>query len=234
MGEKMIGIFKSDENYNEEVKQYNVVDGFLAFGLFILLYVSYYFLGYLYQVKKIYLGELLNIALEIITIVTVKLRGQKISSVGITKYKLKKTVIVGCITGLLLLLTGSLIPGIIQGREWNSPLTILYKIFYFFIIIGFVEELVFRGFIQTRLHGLIQNEIAVTVVTGILFSLMHIPFQMALYNMKTFQYISNNTGTLLLLFFWHIVFAFLYKKFNSIVTGTLFHGFMDMCNGLFR
>ncbi|BCJ95818.1 hypothetical protein acsn021_33870 [Anaerocolumna cellulosilytica] len=234
MRDKIIRIFKSDENYNVEVKQYNSIDGMLAFGLFILLYVSYYFLGYLYQSKHIYLGELLNIVLALTTILIVKLRGQKISSVGVTKHKLKKTIVVGLITGALFLFTCSLIPGIIKGLEWNPPLTILYKIFYFFIIIGFVEELVFRGFIQTRLHGLIHNEMAVTVVTGILFSSMHIPFQMALYNMKTFQYISNNSITLFLLFFWHILFVFLYKKFNSIVTGTLFHGFMDMCNGLFR
>ncbi|ROR30398.1 hypothetical protein EDD66_10249 [Mobilisporobacter senegalensis] len=234
MKEKMSTIFRGNKNYYEEIKQYNMIDGILAIVLFLFHYVLYYFMGYLYLTRNIYLGEILNMTLVLITIWIVKLRKQKLSSIGITKYMLKQAIIMGCITGFLYLFFGAILPGIIQGRDWNSPLTILNKIFFFFIIIGFVEELIFRGFIQTRLHGLIHNEIGVTVIAGILFSLMHIPFQMALVGMSTFQYIYNNVITLLILIVWHIVFTFLYKKFNSIVTGTLFHGFMDMCSGLFR
>jgi CAAX amino terminal protease family. len=234
MKEKMAAIFKSDTNYYEAVKQYNAIDGILAIILYLLCYVSYYFMGYLYLTKKLYFGEAVNLLLAVITILFVKIRKQKLASVGITKYQLKKAVVLGCIIGFLYLFFGAMLPGVIQGREWNPPPTILYNLFFYLVIIGFVEELIFRGFIQTRLHGLIHNENAVTAAAGILFSLMHVPFQMALNNMNTFQYISANIMTLIILIFWHIVFAFLYKKYNSIVTGTLFHGFMDMCSGLFR
>jgi uncharacterized protein len=62
---------------------------------------------------------------------------------------------------------------------------------------------------------------------------MHIPFQMGVSHMNFLSYISNNFITLIFTFGWHIVFNFMYAKYNSIAAPTIFHTIMDWSNDLF-
>jgi len=63
--------------------------------------------------------------------------------------------------------------------------------------------------------------------------LMHIPFQMGYTEMGLLSYVQFNWLTLSFTFIWHIVFDFLYRKYNAIYAPTIFHGLMDWANYLF-
>jgi membrane protease YdiL (CAAX protease family) len=190
-------------------------------------------MGRVYVEKKIYLGIICNIGIAILCIIIIRLRNQKISTLGLTFKKVKQSITLGMILGTLIVFANNVIPSITSGCSLNQLTQIFYNAFYYFIIIAFVEEIAFRGFIQTRIYGLIKNDILAIITVSLMFSLMHIPFQMAMADTAILSFISGNVTWLILLFFWHIIFNFLHKKYNCIFTNTIFHGFMDWGNSLF-
>ncbi len=231
---KIRSFFSVDNHYKEEAKNYTRIDGFICAVYYAIFMITYYFMGKLYLSKKIYLGTGINLLLALICILIVLLRKQKLSSLGITKYKLKSSIILGSFLGILFVVFNGIIPALFSKAELISADMLLYNIFYFFIVIGFVEELIFRGFIQTRLYGIIKNDFLAIIIAGVMFSFMHIPFQMSLVNMSFFQYFSENILQLIIYVVWHVLFNFLYKKYNSIFTGTILHGFVNFSSSLFR
>ncbi|WP_426351131.1 CPBP family intramembrane glutamic endopeptidase [Alloiococcus sp. CFN-8] len=231
---KIRSFFSVDNHYKEEVRNYTRIDGIIAIVYYVFLMVAYFSMGQILLKKQIYLGVVVNLLLVLVCILIVLLRKQKLSSLGITKEKLKNSIILGSFLGGLFLVFNGIIPVLFSKRELISADMVLYNIFYYFVIIGFVEELIFRGFIQTRLYGIIKNDFLAIIIAGVMFSLMHIPFQMSLVNMRLFQYFSENILQLIILVGWHVFFNFLYKKYNSIFTGTIVHGFMNFSSNLFR
>ena len=67
----------------------------------------------------------------------------------------------------------SIIPGIIAHRELLPVNEIAYYIFYYFFIIGFSEEISFRGFIQPRLFPALKKEWLTILMGGLLFVFKH-------------------------------------------------------------
>jgi membrane protease YdiL (CAAX protease family) len=163
----------------------------------------------------------------------VLVRKQSLSSIGLTRCNAKKSLLSGGVLGSCFILI-NVITAILSGKELTDIGTLFYNVFYFFVIIGFTEEVVFRGYIQTRLYGILQSDTIAVIVGGVLFSLMHIPYKMSMLNMDLLSYLQSNYMILLFLILWHVVFNFLYRKYNSLLAPTIFHGFMDFSNSLFR
>lgn len=235
---KILNLIKSffitDKSYKEDVLNYVKVDAYIALIFYVFFMIMYYFMGRVYAERQIYLGVWINIILTVICLIIIKVRKQKLSSVGFTMYKMKKSLILGSVLGVMLLITSSILPNLLAGNRMIGVKEFLYNIFYYFIIIGLVEELIFRGYIQTRMYGLINKRTPAILITAVLFMLMHIPFQMGNSNMGLFEFIANNAIWLLITAVWHVVFDFLYRKYNNILAGTIFHGFMNFGNSLFR
>lgn len=229
----MKNIFAADSSYKEMTRRYTGMDGWIAVGFYVIFMAVYFLIGVVKAKYTIYLGVPANILLAVLCVFIVFLRKQKLSSVGITAVKIKKSLILGFSAGVLLVLFNNILPGVLSGGCLKSIKSILYSLLYYFVVIAFVEEIVFRGFIQTRLYGLIKNEIAAVVTAGLLFSAMHIPYQMAASGKSFPDFMQANYIWLVLLVLWHVVFNFLYRKYNSIWTGTVFHGLMDWGNSLF-
>lgn len=113
---------------------------------------------------------------------------------------------------------------IIEGRPLAPPENIAINFVYYMVAISLVEEIIFRGYIQTRIYGLIKKPIFAIILGGIFFMLMHIPFQMGYAKMGLVAYVQLNWITLLFTFIWHIILDFLYRKCNTIYVSTIFHG----------
>lgn len=233
MREKVKNIFRTDVGYKEDTASYTKADGILALLYYLIFLIVYYCMGRIYLTNHLYLGIACNIGLAVLCVIFVLLRKQNIKSVGISLRKAKQAVILGSILGICMVLFNNVIPSVMSGYHFNQVNKVLYGIFYYFIIIAFAEEIAFRGYIQTRIYGLIKKDSAAVIIVGIMFSFMHIPFQMALAGSNALAFIGGNVVWLILLFFWHILFNFLHRKYNNILTNTIFHGFMDLGNNLF-
>lgn len=70
----------------------------------------------------------------------------------------------------------------------------LFNLTIYFLTVALCEEIVYRGYIGTRLYGLIKNQYCVVMVTGILFIVMHFPYRMLAYNMTIADLTIYNLG----------------------------------------
>lgn len=228
----IIGFFNVDKEYKDTVRRYERKDGILAIVSYILIMLLYYVMGVVYAKQNLYLGYYANFFLATFCIIFVLIRKQSIKSIGFNRKNLLKSMLLGLILSSVLLII-NLMSGILGGYQFDIVSILLQKFGYYFFVIALVEEIIFRGFIQTRIYGITKNSVFAIMVVGFMFMTIHIPFQMGVAKMGLLTFIVNNYITLLFTFVWHFVFNFLYSKYNSIVAPTIFHTFMDWSNVIF-
>jgi membrane protease YdiL (CAAX protease family) len=225
-------IFKSNEEYKAIVKQMKPIDSMLAIAVYVMVIVLYYIMGLVFSRTNQYFGNQVNFLLAFLCIACVFLRKQSFKTIGFSKRYLFKSIRLGLIpSGILLIII--IIIGFLNGLQLQPASRLLNNFLYYFFTISFVEEIIFRGFIQTRIYGLIKKPMVAIIVTALMFMSIHIPYQMAEAGMGAIEFILNNYVTLILTFMWHLIFNFMYIKYNNIIAGTIFHAFVNWCNYIF-
>ena len=241
MKNKIKALFVANPDYKQMVSSYTKKDTLIAIGLYFFVIFAYFGLGIMAfkSGNNFDLGLILvipvNIFLIIICIRLVKLRRQKPNSIGLTRKNLIKSLLLGLIAGGISFSFITIIPALRAGGKWQMEFGILlFLLFYQLVIVGFCEEIIFRGFIQTRLYGLIKSDNLAKILGGVLFAVFHIPynvFSMAGGNLT--EFLANNSPMLVGLFFWHFVFNFLYRKYNSLAAPVVFHCLMNLSKEFF-
>lgn len=228
-------VFGANHKYMQQTKEYGKIDVLFALILYTVMILEFMLLGKLFVEKGTALTETYIIcATGIISLVCIGLvfmfcfiRKQQLVSVGFGKSQAKKSFVLGMILLILVVALGviwSLISGLSIQTNINA---IIMRIIYYLVFIGFMEELVFRGYIGTRFYGCITNKRLSVVIVGIMFSLLHIPFHMVYAQMSFLEYISANWTNLFYISIFHCGFQWLYSKYNSIIAPTILHFIMD-------
>ena len=224
----MLSILKTNDKYNDNLRKYNKKDGMLDILLFVIIIIMYASIGILYKNNSFIednikiIGCLFNLLLIIVTILFVKLRKQRLETIGL-KGRWKLSIILGGILSLFYFYCNCL-DHLINGEKLISITSILFLMIYF-LLVSVCEELVFRGYIGTRLNGLIKNKYIVIIVTGILFVVMHFPYRMIAANMSLSDF---DIGWIINLFVFHLVMSFIYMKTNSIYGSIIPHWISDL------
>ena len=224
----MLKIIKTNKEYNENIKKYDKKDGMLAILLFTILIVMYALLGILYKNNSFIkdnikiIACLFNLLLITITFLFVKLRKQGLETIGL-KGRWKLSIILGGVLSLFYFYCNCL-DHLINGEKLISITSILFLMIYF-LLTAICEEFVFRGYIGTRLNGLIKNKYIVILITGLLFVIMHFPYRMIAANMSLSDF---DIGWLIDLFIFHLVMNFIYMKTNSIYGSIIPHWISDL------
>ena len=223
-------ILKADIGYSNNVKQYTKKDGICAIALFLIMCILYGLIGLLSKYDFIknnikLVGCLFNILIIIITVIFVKINKQKIDSIGIGKGRCKLSIIMGVILGLFYFYCNC-ISHLIEGSKLVSLNSIIYSTIYFFFV-ALCEEIVFRGYIGTRIYGLIKNKYVSILFVSLLFILMHFPYRMVAGN-KSFIDIASNIDWIINLFIFHIIMNFIYLKTNSLYGAIIPHWISDL------
>lgn len=224
----MLKIIKTNKEYNENIKKYDKKDGMLAILLFTILIVMYALLGILCKNNSFIkdnikiIACLFNLLLITITFLFVKLRKQGLETIGL-KGRWKLSIIFGGVLSLFYFYCNCL-DHLINGEKLISITSIFFLMIYF-LLIAICEEFVFRGYIGTRLNGLIKNKYIVILITGLLFVIMHFPYRMIAANMSLSDF---DIGWLINLFIFHLVMNFIYMKTNSIYGSIIPHWISDL------
>ncbi len=226
---------QADKKFKETVLNYNKTDGLMAFVLFGIMCILYAILTVLeinYPVLKQnrFTGSGINILMLLIVILFVKIRKEKLSSIGLYGGKWKQSCLIGLILAIILFFNNCL-SHIIAGADFIETKEMIRLVIFFFTV-ALCEEIVFRGYIGTRLYGLIKNQYIVITVTGILFIIMHFPYRMISYNMDIADLTINNSGWILDLFFTHIVLSLVYMKTNSLYGSVIPHWMSNLAYNL--
>ena len=218
----------ANQEYNDNLKKYDKKDGMLAILLFAIIIIMYALVGILYKNNSFIkdnikiIGCLFNLLLIIVTIIFVKLRKQGLETIGL-KGRWKLSIILGGVLSLFYFYCNCL-DHLINGEKLISITSILFLMVYF-LLVATCEEFVFRGFIGTRLNGLIKNKYIVVLITGLLFVIMHFPYRMTAANMSLSDF---DIGWLINLFIFHLIMSFIYMKTNSIYGSIIPHWISDL------
>ena len=225
--------FSADITYKKMTEDYTKRDSFLAVGLYLFVILSYLGMGILQNLRGIYLGIPVNLFLVFVCIMMVLVRKQPLASIGLSVKNLKKSFLLGLGTGVFVLLI-FVVPGIFEGGKLIGFESLVKSIFYYFFVIGLPEEILFRGYIQTRLYGVIKSDVLAVIAGGVMFMSMHIPYQIYVRGGSFIDFIVNNCIWLLITFVWHFMFNFLYRKYNALAASTIFHTLINLSNDLLR
>lgn len=223
----MLKILQADEEYDNNLKQYTRKDAILSFILFTIIILNYSILAIL-QTKFEFIKEnivlfgcIFNALMIAITVLFIKLNKQRLNTIGISKGKWKSSIIIGIIVASFLFYNNC-IANLINGSNLISIQEILILLVYY-LLVAVCEEFVFRGYIGTRIYGLIKKKWLAVFVVGILFIIIHFPYRMIAYGMTLNDLTIKNFSWIIDLFITHLVFNFIYLKTNSLYGAIIPH-----------
>lgn len=100
--------------------------------------------------------------------IILKYRKQSLKSIGFNKVQILKQISIGIILYIPLYLL-SLILNWVPGINFNLDSMSIWSFLYMLIEIALVEEIIFRGFLQQRLKGLIKNKYVNLLIVAFIF-----------------------------------------------------------------
>jgi membrane protease YdiL (CAAX protease family) len=169
----------------------------------------------------------------IVTIMIMNKKGFETIGLKLNKMKMYQSISIGIVGGIPFSIL-NIIGGIQEGNtlEINLPKIFINFIYYLFYI-AFVEELIFRGFIQIHILKLIKSKWTSIFFVGVLFSLSHVPFMVIKYNINVYDFVKCNYIYLIILFFKHIYYLYLYTRYETLITPIIAHTLIDFSYSLF-
>ncbi|MCL2377569.1 MAG: CPBP family glutamic-type intramembrane protease [Defluviitaleaceae bacterium] len=153
--------------------------------------------------------------------IVVKIRKQRIVSIGFRKENLGKAIGFGLLISLIPIIFLAILPGIINGFNNVDALGLVVALITTFFFAAH-EDVIFVGFIQTRLYGLFQTQVVAIGVGAILFALMHVP-PWVINGRLDFGQPLTVVAAFLAWVILHIVFVSVFKKYFSIVPVLILH-----------
>jgi membrane protease YdiL (CAAX protease family) len=223
-------VLGANDEYVQQAASYGRMDALLALILYAVIFFQFVFLGKIFIHKGSTLTGIYTFcATGIVSSICIGLvflfcsfRKQKLETVGFSKSQAKKSFSLGMLLFLLVVIYRcfGFGPGKIAQTDIGS---MIIKVVYYLVLIGFTEEILIRGYIGTRMFGYFKNKLLSIIIVGIMWSLYHIPFQMIVRQMSLIEYISANWWNLLGIFILHFIFQWSYAKHNSIIAPTILH-----------
>lgn len=229
----------ANNEYVQHVKDYGKTDALLSVILYCILLLMSVVMGKIFIHKQSELTDIyIFCATGIFSIICTGLvisfcliRKQRLNTVGFSKKNAGKSFIIGLILIFIVFLLWGIRP-IISGISIKADITfIAMKVIHYLIFIAFTEELIFRGYIGTRIYGYFRNKYLAIIVVGIMFTLSHVPLQMIVSRTSLPEFISANISNLINIFIHHLLSQWLFSKYNSIIAPTLLHFIEDFISG---
>lgn len=210
--------------YRSNLQKFKKKDGAKALIVYCFIMCSAFFQGWLYTTNAsiIVLNSSqiwIPLILTVVFFFFFYLSKESVRSIGISFDNIWKSIVIGFIGGFLLLAIQTLL-FMIQGKSvsFTSPQLLNWIIFLF---AAFEEEVLFRGYIQTRLSGFINSQWIVGIINSILFLSIHYPVKWVVSGAISFDVLSvvYIVSLLALHFFCDAV----YKRTNCLWGAVMLH-----------
>jgi membrane protease YdiL (CAAX protease family) len=149
---------------------------------------------------------------------------QGLASIGIHKKKIWPAIRLGLLVSLIPILFSAILPGILGV---NNELLIGTLLLNLVIIIfsAVYEDVIFVGFIQTRLYGFFKTDRVAIVVGALIFSLWHVPPFLIMNVGYIIPHIlfAELAPSFLYWFLMHFVLVSVFKKHYSLISVSILH-----------
>lgn len=220
--------------------EYEKLDGILA--IFMTIYISIITVIFVYIISKLGWNDkfvsnfenklfgkfIFYIPLAVVELLPIfiilKFRNQSLESVGINKNKIFKQIIIGISMYLPLFLLNWKYFNVANIKSMS-----IWSFLYMLIEIAFVEEVIFRGYIQQRLRGIIKNKYINLLIVSFIFGIMHIPITIIQGNISITVACLSIIPKMAI----HIYLVVVYKVGNnSVLSTTILHSLNNLLIGL--
>ena len=210
--------------YKSNLRKYEKKDGMKALVTYCLIMCSAFFQGWLYTTNaNVFVLNLSQILIPLVLIAVFfcffYCSKENIRSIGINSDNIWNSIGLGFAGGFLLLGIQTAL-FMIQGKSisFTSPRLLNWVIFLF---AAFEEEVLFRGYIQTRLFGLINSQWIVGIINSVLFLSIHYPVKWVVSGTVSFDVLSAVYIVSLLAL--HFFCDTIYKRTNCLWGAVILH-----------
>lgn len=108
-----------------------------------------------------------------------------------------------------------------SGKSISFTINQLFLNWMIYIVAGFEEEVLFRGYIQTRMSGLINSQLVISIINSLLFLLIHYPVRWVVSGMITIHVLSFTYIICLIVL--HFFCDAVYKRTNCLWGSVVLH-----------
>ena len=190
--------------------------GIIAVIFYFILFGGLFLAGLLYQ-KGITFGmNIIYCSLFVIGVLIALIKDRNIYNLGFGKENLRINLIIS----LIIVVITFIVIWIFSDLTLNK---LIMQMLYYLFYIASIEEILFRGLIQNYLFGFRLNKYVVFIIGALLFSFMHIPFQMFAHNNVSLHYIVEALPNLIETFISHFVYCFIAYKRKDITIPIAIH-----------
>lgn len=201
--------------YQKKNKTYAII----AILYFIAILFGYLAMGVLYK-RGITFYYVIQWLLLTGAVLTAVIKDKSVICLGFTKEKIRTNLLVAGV-----IIAASIVFAFLYADR--SAAVIVRAVFYYLFYIALLEEIIFRGFLQSYLFGLPVNTKIIYIIGAVMFALMHLPFQMFVNNMISLSYVVVATPQLIFTFVFHLVMCFITYKRKDILIPTALHFALD-------
>jgi membrane protease YdiL (CAAX protease family) len=215
------------QEFETMVARYTKKDGVKALGVFIIVFSLCVIQGILYRAHLSetaltcvrYLIPLINVAVCFLFVI---FSGESLGSIGLKRGHIRRSLLLGALAGVLTAGGVALAEVAFTSMKISSLIPHLHpKTFPLLLIVAAEEEIVFRGYIQTRLYGLIRPRFQGAAADALLFLLIHYPVKWVRLRALSLAVISPLYAVELILL--HFACDYVYQKTNSLYGSMLLH-----------
>ena len=211
-------------DYSENLKKFHAADGIKAIALYSICILILFVQGFTYTTNlRVDILNKLQIAVHlfllIIGIAFIILSKDRLCTIGLNKTKLLQSILSGAALAICFLIGMAIY---FQGKK-GAVTGITYPVLSslgIFIIGAIEEEIIFRGYIQTRLTGIIRQDLLCSFCTALLFLAMHYPVHWVA---GGFSLSCLSLYHVICLIILHFVCDFVYKKTNCLWGAIVLH-----------
>jgi hypothetical protein len=220
------------------MKNMKIKENMGAWTIWGSMMIAYFFTGLIYKFFHINFINLINIIFTLVCLFLIKLKKDEknwdICLFATDKKEIVNSCKYGIFLSVFIFILNGILPGVLYAKTLSSISSIITNFIYYIVIIALPEEVVFRGYMMNRFLYTLKDSKKAIIWSGILFVLIHIPFQLVVSRTDLLTWLLNGNGfTLIMTFFWHLIFCLLYKKLGTLWGVVLFHGIMDWSNCIF-
>jgi membrane protease YdiL (CAAX protease family) len=202
-----------------------VVEFFIVFVWRAFMHMFQFDLRPAFYIDLVDISLMLVLYVPVLLVVAVFMRrsGQNLESIGITGKDKERMLALGfAMSAIFLTISGLLAPSFGGGFAGFSPSLAYGLILY--AIVGFTEETVWRGYVQTRLTAHF-GKLTGLVITSLLFAVLwHFPVA---YYVETSGVVLEALAWAITRVFPGLLFGYIMAKSQNIIPSSIFHFFWN-------
>ena len=216
--------------YKQEVSQCGKKDAVIALGFYLYVCAVLYVFARLFHMPDLPIGStvqhFLSTALIVIPCLILAMRSkQGLASIGLHTKNLWPALRLGLVFAAIALLFRNILPGLVSGWAVQPFGDILFMLFMA-VTVSLLEDTMFTGYMQTRIYGLIKNDIAAVLLVAFLFAFSHV---VAFAGLRGFS-VAVSTFFSFAMIFWmamHIIWNLMFRRYFSLFPIMLLHTFYN-------